>query len=520
MKKGKAMDAIRQLACRLEPPFRARYLGFGLIFAWSSIAFETRFAASPWNSPVFGESIIYLASTLVAPIVCVLAMLLCRKKPITHWGFLFVAAPLMCAIASLCLSFDGAFSGFLGVLMTVLGTLFAGAAPVILVLLWMEAIGATGFEEMEVVIPSSFIMPALASAIVPFLSWEGAVVFECALPLISGACLILAWFGKDGAEEKSLHAADASDSVYRGKGSLSSANVVAAAIAICIAYLSTMAISTVVRDAGPWLTFVQAIGYLFAVALAFFLITYSVRIDLDALYRVIVVPAIVALALCAYAPVQAIGICIASAVVPGLSIIVLLYFTRWSCAHNYPISYGESIGQLAAYSGIFLGTIAKIALQGPLSHYQVSPEGIALMSVSLFACSTLLVFRSGSTFELSASDDVAAVEESACASAGSLDETSACGSLANASCELVLADESESAFSWACSAVAKDSGLSPRETEIFVMLAQGRSLPYIRDALVLSKNTVSTHARHIYSKLEVHSKQELLDLVEAKVAER
>lgn len=30
----------------------------------------------------------------------------------------------------------------------------------------------------------------------------------------------------------------------------------------------------------------------------------------------------------------------------------------------------------------------------------------------------------------------------------------------------------------------------------------------------------STHARHFYSKLEVHSKQELLDLVEAKQAEQ
>lgn len=30
----------------------------------------------------------------------------------------------------------------------------------------------------------------------------------------------------------------------------------------------------------------------------------------------------------------------------------------------------------------------------------------------------------------------------------------------------------------------------------------------------------STHARHFYSKLEVHSKQELLDLVEAKRAEQ
>lgn len=520
MKKGKAMDAIRRLACRLEPPFRARYLGFGLVFAWSSITFETHFAASPWSATVFGESIIYLASTLVAPLACILAMLLCRKRPITHWGFLFVAAPLMCSLASLFISFDGALGGIAGVLVAVLGTLFAGAAPVILVLLWMEAIGATGVEEMEVVIPSSFIMPALASATVPFLSWEGAVVFECALPLISGACLILAWFGKDGAEEKSQHAGGAVDSVYRGKGSLSGAKVVAAAIAICIAYLSSMAISTVVRDAGPWLTFVQAIGYLFAVALAFFLITYSVRIDLDALYRVIVVPAIVALALCAYEPVQAIGICVASAVVPGLSIIVLLYFARWSCAHACPISYGESIGQLAAYGGIFLGTMAKIALQGPFSHCQISPEGIALVSVSLFACSTLLVFRSGSTFELPAHGGAEDDEGGAHVLAGCIRETTVYGTPSSSSCGSGEAHESESAFSKACSMVAKDAGLSPRETEIFMMLAQGRSQPYIRDALVLSKNTVSTHARHIYSKLEVHSKQELLDLVEAKQAEQ
>ena len=46
------------------------------------------------------------------------------------------------------------------------------------------------------------------------------------------------------------------------------------------------------------------------------------------------------------------------------------------------------------------------------------------------------------------------------------------------------------------------------------MLAQGRSQPYIRDVLYLSKNTVSTHTRHIYKKLDVHSKQELLDLLE------
>ncbi len=63
-------------------------------------------------------------------------------------------------------------------------------------------------------------------------------------------------------------------------------------------------------------------------------------------------------------------------------------------------------------------------------------------------------------------------------------------------------------------AVAQRFGLSARETEIFLLLAQGRSRPYIRDSLYLSKNTVATHIRHIYEKLGVHSQQELIDLVE------
>lgn len=50
--------------------------------------------------------------------------------------------------------------------------------------------------------------------------------------------------------------------------------------------------------------------------------------------------------------------------------------------------------------------------------------------------------------------------------------------------------------------------------QIFLLLAQGRSRPYIRDALVLSKNTVATHIRHIYEKLGIHSQQELIDLAE------
>lgn len=57
-------------------------------------------------------------------------------------------------------------------------------------------------------------------------------------------------------------------------------------------------------------------------------------------------------------------------------------------------------------------------------------------------------------------------------------------------------------------------GLSARESEVLALLARGRSAPFIRDELVISLNTVTSHVKHIYVKLGVHSRQELLDLVE------
>lgn len=43
------------------------------------------------------------------------------------------------------------------------------------------------------------------------------------------------------------------------------------------------------------------------------------------------------------------------------------------------------------------------------------------------------------------------------------------------------------------------------------LFAQGRSANWIADALVISKNTVRSHLRAIYTKLDVHTRQELLD---------
>lgn len=68
-----------------------------------------------------------------------------------------------------------------------------------------------------------------------------------------------------------------------------------------------------------------------------------------------------------------------------------------------------------------------------------------------------------------------------------------------------------------CAVIAKRYQLSPRETEVFSYLARGRGSTYISEELYLSAHTVKTHTKRIHEKLGVHSRDELLDLVEAEV---
>lgn len=68
----------------------------------------------------------------------------------------------------------------------------------------------------------------------------------------------------------------------------------------------------------------------------------------------------------------------------------------------------------------------------------------------------------------------------------------------------------------ACDLLAVEYFLTAREKDVFLLLAQGRNRKAISEKLVLSENTIKTHASNIYSKLGVHNQQELIDAVEAR----
>ncbi len=65
-----------------------------------------------------------------------------------------------------------------------------------------------------------------------------------------------------------------------------------------------------------------------------------------------------------------------------------------------------------------------------------------------------------------------------------------------------------------CASLKKQYGLTDRETDMVRFISQGRTRSYISHTLFISENTVKSYWRNVYQKLDIHSKQELLDIMQ------
>lgn len=66
-----------------------------------------------------------------------------------------------------------------------------------------------------------------------------------------------------------------------------------------------------------------------------------------------------------------------------------------------------------------------------------------------------------------------------------------------------------------CKKLALAGGLTQRESEVLVILARGSGLAKVQEELFISQGTAITHRNSIYRKLDVHTRQELLDRIDA-----
>lgn len=61
--------------------------------------------------------------------------------------------------------------------------------------------------------------------------------------------------------------------------------------------------------------------------------------------------------------------------------------------------------------------------------------------------------------------------------------------------------------------LAKEFSLSARETEIVMLIARGFTTDNVAKKLVISPYTVNTHIRHVYEKIGIHKRSELIDYI-------
>lgn len=66
-----------------------------------------------------------------------------------------------------------------------------------------------------------------------------------------------------------------------------------------------------------------------------------------------------------------------------------------------------------------------------------------------------------------------------------------------------------------CEAYAREHALTPRQSDVLRLLAEGMQVADIAEELYLSKDTVKSHTKAIYAKADVHSRQELVAAVYA-----
>jgi DNA-binding CsgD family transcriptional regulator len=65
-----------------------------------------------------------------------------------------------------------------------------------------------------------------------------------------------------------------------------------------------------------------------------------------------------------------------------------------------------------------------------------------------------------------------------------------------------------------CMRIAQKCGLTQREQEVLLLLAHGRSIPYIAGELTIATGTAKHHVSNIYRKIGVYDRQSLHDVIE------
>jgi DNA-binding CsgD family transcriptional regulator len=170
--------------------------------------------------------------------------------------------------------------------------------------------------------------------------------------------------------------------------------------------------------------------------------------------------------------------------------------------------YTFAVGRIFSYLGILVGFMAGyIAFW--LLPFGASTLAMVIFTLMLFIVLVTVLVRMENTYPIDDRDiDIGGIYsvnlEGAAAAEGSEQQEDA------------EEEGRELPALWRrrCEGVAAAYGLTSRQGEVLKLLAKGRNADYITQELVISLHTAKAHIYNIYQKMGVHSRQELIDIIE------
>lgn len=269
---------------------------------------------------------------------------------------------------------------------------------------------------------------------------------------------------------------------------------------------STLAQSSAPLDYFTWQTAIAAV--LTSVVVMATCILLHGRVALTSLYKILMVG-------------QVLAAFLLSEWAEGAQIAVVITFVgvkivAWTLMAELALlarARGTAPAALVYAAGCLAGHIGE-GLAGVLSVFGFVNQGVLLIVVvALLVGAAAFLF----TGEMGKYPDIADVTPASDGGEGTaqVQAGSPCDGLCPSRAEgPVVAQAAQPSLDERIGELASSYMLSARETEVFRLWATGHTLKYIQEKLYLSPSTVKTHVRHIYDKTGVHSRSEIVELLD------
>lgn len=492
------------MGARVAGAFSPRYLALGFIWAWMVGLWSVNSLA-----PLASGLAIRSASTWLPSASFVVIGLFLMPLFTRHRSLSMSAIVLLTLVDTVGTGLTVALSTSPFSVLVILVGAMTGLGTAGLVIAAGGSLVKAGIEQIEGSLPACSLVSAILQFIISCLGFVPALVCVMALPLVSGALLIYSAYhageeatficGEEGANQEA--SADGEDV----SGAVSMRNLIPTVILVAVMY-ATACFSEVCLPLDDILVFgplVNFLSSLFAVVIVVFAVNNLVRIDAFEATRWFV-----PLLVCSHM------VSLLGTGVPATIALLGFEVTLTACSSLMAISFfaravwGGMSGELA--SGLFAGSYQLGVLIGNLAARAVSEGGgqQRWYLVGTVVCVCLLVVTHAFLMPVRRRGGHMGKLLLRCADAPTVPPA------APPSDEGPAGMLGEVQLGEVCRTIALRYGLTDREREVLGYLVCGRSQPYIREALVLSKSTVSTHVKHIYAKLGIHGKQELISLAE------